>query len=403
MTLEDTIKQSKKTLGEKINCTLEILSPVHIGSGVKLKKDFDFFSSNQTTTIIPQDVLMEHLKNNPQDLQKFNHPNFRPIDLLKSIKNGRKHDIPTTSEDLLEFERNGNGIPYIPGSSVKGAIRTALLKKEFDTININECHNILKEIEQRIVDSERRRQKLKNEIAGEPLTNGLFNVGINNFKDKIKNNANFNLLRTLSITDINFKDDDIELNKVKILSLSGDINNLSYRWKDMIIFPEMLTYDSKAKFTIKLDSFLFNDQNANSKLHFEVSKYTIDELFLEINNYSYDKIKQEIDFFEKFNKKELEGLIYELKELLNSIPNQNDTKTCILRLGWGSGWKSMTGDLLDNVDFKKSFDYFRDKYKLGRNNYPVFPKTRKIVYYLNSEKNEVPLFLCGWVKITRDN
>ncbi len=41
-TIDDKIKSAKQKLGEKIPCSIEVLTPVHIGSGVKLAEGIDF-------------------------------------------------------------------------------------------------------------------------------------------------------------------------------------------------------------------------------------------------------------------------------------------------------------------------------------------------------------------------
>ena len=69
--IDDKIKLSKEKLGLKIPCTLEILSPVHIGSGVKLAKDIDFFNDGNSITIVSQAELMQYLEDNPDELDSF--------------------------------------------------------------------------------------------------------------------------------------------------------------------------------------------------------------------------------------------------------------------------------------------------------------------------------------------
>ena len=65
MTFEELINESKSKLGLKIPCSIEILTPVHIGSGVKLTEGIDFVKTDHSVEIIPQSELMEYLKNNP--------------------------------------------------------------------------------------------------------------------------------------------------------------------------------------------------------------------------------------------------------------------------------------------------------------------------------------------------
>ncbi|MCS7054494.1 MAG: hypothetical protein NZM09_12300, partial [Ignavibacterium sp.] len=79
----------------------------------------------------------------------------------------------------------------------------------------------------------------------------------------------------------------------------------------------------------------------------------------------------------------------EIEKLLETIKKLSDDEF-ILRLSWGSGWKGMTGDYFD----QNWLATFRRKYQLGKRDFPIFPKTRRIVF-----EGEEPKYLTGWVKI----
>ena len=56
-TLEDKIQKVKNILGKRINCSLEVLSPLHIGSGIKLQKNFDYLSEGNYTIIFTKEEI----------------------------------------------------------------------------------------------------------------------------------------------------------------------------------------------------------------------------------------------------------------------------------------------------------------------------------------------------------
>lgn len=378
-TIDEKIKASKQKLGEKIPCSIEVLTPVHIGSGVKLTEGIDFIKNNSSVHIIPQSTLLRYLEENPEERDNFINGGYR-LSALNNIPEGNKYNISIgRTSEINEFERSGNGKPYIPGSSIKGSIRTILLKKRFDALQPSEQSDLLKK-----VTSNRK------EWASEPVMKALFG-----------DTSNENLMRILEIFDAEF--DILELEKVIILSLTNE-SGTSYGWKQLWnrqntndytrasqIIAEALPIGSKGYFSFQLGSFLLNDTTAKEKLKFiENSFENIYNLRKLINEYSTTKLLSEKSFFEKLKSpKPLTSVINEIDVLIEKIKKLSDDEF-IMRLSWGSGWKGMTGDYLDANWLNK----FRSKYRLGKNGFSVFPKTRRIVF----EDNE-PKYLTGWIKV----
>jgi len=379
ITIDDKIKSSKAILGEKINCSLEVLTPVHIGSGVKLAEGIDFTRTNQSVQIISQAELMRHLEDNTDERDAFINGNYK-LNSLKRLPQGKTYTLNTGGlREILEFERNGNGTPYIPGSSIKGAFRTVLLKRMVDELNENEKTDLLK-----LVSSN------KKEWASEPLMKKLFGE-----------NSNNNLMRVIEVFDAEFENVDLE--KIYILTLRNQ-NSTTYGWKKMgrnipskdnpreatPIFVEALPIDSKGYFSISLSKFLFNNPTAQNELKFnETSLSDFLKLRGIINKYSYEKLNKEKEFFTKLNSyRKLNTVIAEIDKLIDIINKLNNDEI-VLRISWGSGWEGMTGDYLD----QNWLNTFRQKYRLGRQNFP-FPKTRRIVF-----EDDEPKYLTGWIKI----
>lgn len=385
--IEEVIKNSKKIIGEKIPCSIEVLSPVHIGSGVKLAKDIDFTYTNDTVTIVPQSELMNYLEQNPDEMQKFIDGGYK-LEKLTIGSLGKKYHINGERIfDISEFERNGFGKPYIPGSSIKGSLRTIILKKVFDGLEENEKQNLLGLV-----------NNPKKEWASEPIVKKIFG-----------DDSNHNLMRTLEIFDAEFE--VVTLEKVLILSLSNN-EATSYKWKKMgrdasnqdnpkyatPIFVEALPIGSKGYSSISLSNFLFNNPTAQSELKFsENSLSNINSLISTINNYSIEKLNSEKKFFENLNSsKKLIELINHI-ELLIAQHSKLKADEFIMRLSWGSGWKGMTGDFINDLDKDekaKWIEFFRKKYQMGKKDFPIFPKTRRIVF-----EDEKPKYLTGWIKI----
>jgi len=378
-TIEENIKSAKQKLGEKIPCSIEVLTPVHIGSGVKLAEGIDFIKDDFSVHIVSQSELMEYLENNPDEMDRFINGNYK-LSSLGKIPEGRKsHIFIGRTSEINEFEKNGFGKPYIPGSSIKGAIRTIFLKKKFEELSTNAKTELLNEV-----------RNPKKEWASNPIVEHLFGKS-----------SNENLMRVLEIFDIKFENLDLE--KVLILSLTNE-NGMSYGWKQLWnrqntddynrasqIIVEALPIGSKGFFTLQLNSFLLDNDAAKEKLHFTENSLTnIINFKNVINSYSKKRLEDERSFFEKLKRpKPLTSVIKEIDNLLNKINNLSNDEF-IMRLSWGSGWKGMTGDYLD----ENWLNVFRKKYGLGKKDFSIFPKTRRIVF-----EDDEPKYLTGWIKV----
>ena len=130
---------------ERLNITLRSLSPVFIGSGERLSKKEYIFDPHKGMIYFPdfprlvaflksrsllpayQDYLLQARNNDFRSFLEQNritesdYPSF----VSYSIEAGEAARAPNFRE-VLTFIKDARGLPYIPGSSVKGAIRTAL-------------------------------------------------------------------------------------------------------------------------------------------------------------------------------------------------------------------------------------------------------------------------------------
>ncbi|MCL2610752.1 MAG: type III-A CRISPR-associated RAMP protein Csm5 [Defluviitaleaceae bacterium] len=138
--------------------TLTTLSPVFIGSGKVMRKNQYIYQRDKNIVrIIDEMKLIQILRerklfnkfldevsqNKLQDLYKFLKINgissANAKDLVKyslSVVSEKNTDSPMN--DLHLFVRNGNGDAYIPGSSLKGALRTCILETLSEDTKENE-------------------------------------------------------------------------------------------------------------------------------------------------------------------------------------------------------------------------------------------------------------------------
>lgn len=137
---------------EKYDCTLTVKSPVFIGSGKKLSKaEYIYEPSTKTLRVIDVRRLYEFMeaKGKTKDLEDyFRNPNSYNGTLMFLISKQIKRadfenfidyslddcELPKGSGgrgkpvkyDILEFMSDPYGNPYVPGSTIKGMLRTAI-------------------------------------------------------------------------------------------------------------------------------------------------------------------------------------------------------------------------------------------------------------------------------------
>jgi CRISPR-associated protein Csm5 len=108
-------------------------------------------------------------------------------------------------------------------------------------------------------------------------------------------------------------------------------------------------------------------------------------------------LELEKQFFEKLSKpKKLSDLINNIDGLLKQLKDLTQDEF-IMRISWGAGWKGMTGDFVNDLKYSENskwIEIFRKKYQLGKKDFPIFPKTRRIVF-----DGDVPKYLTGWIKV----
>ena len=195
--------------------TLECLGPVFVGSGEILKKSGYIYDRQEGKVYIPDDRKMVNwlMKNdlfdsyenffiNNKSKTKDLYTCFKQNNMLGSYKKLMKYSIPVGDlsrdrykglNDIQLFIKGGDGKAYIPGSSLKGAIRNILFAvknrdsdPEYFTDYLNNRENI-KAIERMAVkeDEDSFKRKINDKDYEDNLTNLLISdsdpIDIENF------------------------------------------------------------------------------------------------------------------------------------------------------------------------------------------------------------------------------
>lgn len=381
---------------------ISVESPVHIGSGYELNP-MDFVVQNGRVSVIDFDKVISELKNKGKDhlilydeIERFGR-NFdfgrfcykQGIALEKVSKYALPcHGVPRR---ISTFTKNAFGIPLIPGSSIKGAIRTALtwyfLKNEIMRGEVERrLRGILGELSQISERGARMRASRSWERKiGQELENLVFYGK--------EEDPRYDINKAMTVTDASIVPVDLlELALCRVFTVAEEDRLAPIGFK---IFVETVKPSTQVGTTrISLSSYFLEVEP--SELGFNRSQVDVFRKFPHIcNEFSKSLIEHEVDFFERHELPEL-TLFYE--NLLGSLP-ETDSEF-FLRLGSGIGWISTTIGLLleGNPDLLEDI---RKEFWLGRRRnqpyyLPEFPKTRKVI--LDGERPTYPM---GWIKLSK--
>jgi CRISPR type III-A-associated RAMP protein Csm5 len=352
---------------------IEILSPVHVGSGNLLQNNTDFVTTsdgeNSYIRIVDDRKILELIgverlndwllsierKENTKELIKRYAPNSKVADYSKrrlvDCSTGVKKD-----DTLKECIHSGLGQPYIPGSSIKGAIRTAILAS----------------LAERITNKEEKIKTGKTDRNGNPYLSASKIEGELFGKD-----PNSDIFRFIHVGDAYFeKDTEIALRVVNINIRQG--KNLQDNSKPQLV--EAIGIEVTSTLQMKIATDYYNWAKANfanmGKLPFEIN--SLSNLFLLINNHTQQLVENEIEYWRTIDKTGAEDFIDNMSNILSEIKSCEKGNECVLRIGHASGWRFITGGWTEKLDNFKNVVIPASR----PNNYKYteydFPKSRRI-------------------------
>ena len=113
---------------------IEVLTPLHVGNGNELKRDFDFVTQDDVTYVLNVQKILDDFWTDDPD-QQHSMMSLSMGELIARENLARHKDWVvhayrgTPNLGLLrEHIRDPFNNAYLPGSSIKGALRTALLR-----------------------------------------------------------------------------------------------------------------------------------------------------------------------------------------------------------------------------------------------------------------------------------
>jgi CRISPR type III-A-associated RAMP protein Csm5 len=363
---------------------LTTLTPLHIGSGDVLLNNAEFIyfgaPDNCVSIIDPLKILgllgggavaidrWTQLINAVPTNVKGSKRQYLKDDLLKRKQNLKPEDVEIRrikaatmpTDNLRLFIADAADRRYIPGSALKGAIRTALFAKY-----VNKNLFDIKSIE-------------KPKFADTELAKDIFGA-----------DPNHNLMRLIRVGDAYFDDDNTTCESLSVYYLNQETP------PGISIPVECIPKDRVATFQLSNPTPLLGQKNRRL-LELQLIKLqrfqqwdNITKLFKLINAHTLDLVTREIQ-----RQSALIEYTNELKAIQNEIKNNLSDTSCILRMGFASGYRSMTGDWTEMLP-KKDYEKIVAKARIKRRDKPEdtslpFPKTRQLT------QSQQPL---GFVKL----
>lgn len=299
---------------------------------------------------------------------------YEPFDCPYYIDNVEKKYIKSSSSTVSAFIRSQfHNVPVIPGSSLKGAIRSILFKYL------------------------RKGERKEADVFG-----------------NLKNGCDF--MRLISVGDteidtVNESGNTTVILNTKIFNLHGEGVHWKGGWKHAFAntteayravgfntLYECAAPGASGSLVLSLKQNgvdLLKKATKDNFVSYEDKKRKvlsdIKELFGIINRHTREYIEKELDFFKIYEEAEgTDKIIENIKMLQDKIPSDNNS--CLLKIGAGSGFHSITGDWqyedYDDTGFDGKYDKKKDK-TIRKKKY----KSRKIVDYNDA------LSLMGFIEL----
>ena len=350
---------NNNSLQETYKIAVEILTPVNIAANTKLNaKEYLYDAKNETVYFLNQtawhkfiythNLLDEYEKymtgNDKKSLYEWLQSCGYTTDDIKSAIKAKAYahvnvmKQKKTLNDIVVQSKLADGTPYIPGSSIKGAIRTAIL------YNLIRQNKFIQEKYWRKVKSDFMAAKAKRfyvykinniigSIAAQLETDLLHRLKLYNAKGEIikPSNAVCSTMRGIIVSDSEHIKQNVSLEILQKIDFS--LINGIVKPHGLPIFRECILSNAKFDFQLKLDKTITEKIGINS----------VDDLLDILQNY--------FDFVNNILKN---AFGRECADLFNEIKGGN------IYLGANTGFLTKTLVMALAPTKKEAVDFIRD-------------------------------------------
>lgn len=392
--------------GEVLRLKVKTVTPIFIGTGNALK-GMDFLIVDGKVRVIDHEKLIRSLTQSQRDIflrwiesrlseggDRKRYPpalwsllselRRRGVDQRGLLKGCTSYFIPYTFarpggrgpsiNEIKECIKTPDHRPYIPGSEIKGAIRTSILMDMLQNgVAFRQFTDKIKNLNTRL---KRERRSKKNEILKQ---------GWKEIEDKLLrgsyNEAHYDLMRGVQVGDS--RPFPTETLRVEFISIIGTS-------KRFPLYVETISPDHETEVQITI---------ASPERWLEEMKLSDKREWL-----SWDRISRAIYTRSKLILQEDERYFrgnIRIEEEIERLKRLNTPDSPLLRLGWGQGFTGITLTLPLKMREEWVFEDLRRSLSkaYNRRTHPGrFPQTRRVAV----DERGNPRTPLGWVKLRLD-
>lgn len=371
---------------------VETLTPLHIGSGriLQANTEYLYFSEHKTVSIIDEAKILNVIgeENIEQwinliekgesllDYLKKRSSGITPIETDKRTIKVKGNTNPNNGNSgIREQLFSGNGQALLAGSSLKGAVRTAVLNQAI-LKNPSFAYQLqIYKDEVSFTNKKTQKKETKINYSGVKLEKKYFG------KD-----PNHDVFRLIRVADIHFNHTECIL--AETLNQLGNRFEMKNAVKQHI---ECIPQGQKSVGKIQIPNDLIKEIKKRPAIYNDtkgISDYaSVTQLFRLINSFTKRQIEKEIAKFKPLDLPEgANNYIETLENLIENIDALNNDE-CIIRVGFGTGYLNMTGGwAIEQWKNIPNLNYEQEMENLGtavrkNDKYNTFdlPKSRKMV------------------------
>ncbi len=379
----------------RLRLQVEVISPVHIGSGEKFSRKSFLYGDGKVTIINSDKLIQEVIKRDAhQQFEEFClDPNSQLGEFLRKtgirVADVAAYTIPcsTRPREILAFikSRENQPAPFLPGSSLKGAIRSALLRAY-----------LLSNADARQTGQEALKDHAEKHWGnpGQQVERGFF---IGTKCPRPGKAPNYDLLRMISVSD----SPALSVNALAVAQVSvlSTQTNRTLKAKTWQLTPEVLKPGTVIQMALTVNINL-KEPRAMSVLGLrDVDTWVLD-FAGKCRKAAENLLAQDQKFYNTHSRGELADWC---RARIDEIGKMGaESETTFLPIGWGSGYDAKTvTDLFAEKVFENTLSAYKNTKRLGRPGGTgrwlgpdLSPKTRRVAVL--DDGQELPM---GWIRL----
>lgn len=310
--------------------TLQTLTPLHIGNGEELRKDFDYAVANGGTWRLNADRILGTRYQPGRSFlpgKLLGADDFKNKDFFRYAVRGEPRSSITDAR-IKACIKDVYDCPYVPGSSIKGAIRTVLAKRVISDSNLK--------LNPLIDMTSTSRYSLKSK--DDKIERKIFGTGADSLPRDFPRE---DIFRTLHVSDAMMTLENRKAGAgMEIINATPISRKPSVTGASVPIEMESIQRQQVFEGTITFDDFLLNGKFSDRAGMFGNWIRTLRDA-------GYERLEWLIDWFKGVDGSEM--VDKNLAAMLTLKERFGDHPHALIQIGGGTGWDGVTyGELLQD-------------------------------------------------------